>query len=363
MKLNSIQELISDISKGKMVILTDDEDRENEGDLVLAAEKVSSESINFMATHARGLICLVLNEERCEQLKLEPMVRDNRTKHNTAFTVSIEAAKGVTTGISASDRTTTILAAVKKDASPEDIVQPGHVFPLRASSGGVLSRAGHTEAGLDLANLAGLEPAAVIVEIMNEDGSMARRDDLEKFAKKHNLKIGTIANLIHYRNINEKKIEKLNQTDVNTEYGKFTLISYKDSIFYRTHLVLLKGKISKEKETMVRVQQNNTLHDVMSINGFGRRWSFAKAMSKFAKEGNGVLLLLSQEETPEEILKNINFLKGRKKDSQLESPDNRIVGIGAQILRDLGIRRIRLLGAKVKYPLSGFDLEITEFIN
>ena len=209
MELNKIQDLISDISDGKMIILMDDEDRENEGDLILAADKVTAEAINFMATHARGLICLALNQKKCQKLNLEPMVKDNGAQQGTAFTASIEAAKGVTTGISAADRTTTILAAVKKNASSKDIVQPGHVFPLMAANGGVLTRAGHTEAGLDLAKLAGLEESAVIVEIMNEDGSMARRKDLEKFAKKHNLKIGTIADLIHYRNINEKSVEKI----------------------------------------------------------------------------------------------------------------------------------------------------------
>jgi len=362
MKLNTTQNLISDISEGKMVILMDDEDRENEGDLILGAEKITPEIINFMATHARGLICLALNKERCFQLNLQPMVRDSRSKQGTAFTVSIEAAQGVTTGISASDRATTILAAVKKNAKPEDIVQPGHVFPLTASDGGVLTRAGHTEAGLDLAKLAGLEPAAVIVEIMNEDGSMARRPDLERFAKKHNLKIGTIADLIHYRNINEKSIKRINETSVSTEFGNFKLTAYQDSILNRTHLALTKGTISNKKATLVRVHISNSLHDVMGIKGFGKRWSFSNAMEKINKEGMGVLLLISQEETAETILNNFNFLKRKKKYTRNEAPDNRIVGIGAQILRDLGVKKIRLLGAPVKYPLAGFDLEITEFI-
>ena len=252
MELNKIQDLISDISDGKMIILMDDEDRENEGDLILAAEKVTAEAINFMATHARGLICLALNQKKCQKLNLEPMVKDNGAQQGTAFTASIEAAKGVTTGISAADRTTTILAAVKKNASPKDIVQPGHVFPLMAANGGVLTRAGHTEAGLDLAKLAGLEESAVIVEIMNEDGSMARRKDLEKFAKKHNLKIGTIADLIHYRNINEKSVEKIDSTKIKNEYGELVLVAYQDTIFNQVHLALVKGKISSDKDTLVR---------------------------------------------------------------------------------------------------------------
>ena len=363
MKLNNIQELISDVSEGKMIILMDDEDRENEGDLILAAQKVTAETINFMATHARGLICLALNQERCDQLHLEPMVKYNGTQQRTAFTVSIEAAKGVTTGISTADRATTILAAVKKGASPKDIVQPGHVFPLRAADGGVLTRAGHTEAGLDLTKLAGLEQAAVIVEIMNEDGSMARRKDLEKFSKKHELKIGTIADLIHYRNINEKSIEKIDSTKIQNEYGDFLLVAYQDTIFHQIHLAMVKGKISANSETMVRVQTVNTLQDVMGINKFGSRSSYSQSLEKIQNENKGIVLLLSQQESPQEILNNLKFLKGERKQARSETVDNRMVGIGSQILRDLGVKKIKLLGSQIKYPLSGFDLEITEFIN
>ena len=363
MELNKIQELISDLSEGKMIILLDDEERENEGDLILAAEKVTAEAINFMATHARGLICLALNQKKCEQLNLEPMVKDNGTQQGTAFTVSIEAAKGVTTGISAADRATTILAAVKKNASPKDLVQPGHVFPLRSSDGGVLTRAGHTEAGLDLTKLAGLEQAAVIVEIMNEDGSMARRKDLEKFAKIHELKIGTIADLIHYRNINEKSVEKIESTKVKNEYGEFLLIAYQDVIFKQIHLALVKGKVSENQDTLVRVQTLNTLQDVMGINEFGSRVSYSQALKKLQGEETGILLLLTERETPQEILNNIKFLKGELKHKRSETVDNRIIGIGSQILRDLGVKKMKLLGSEVKYPLAGFDLEITEFIN
>ena len=363
MELNKIQELISDLSEGKMIILMDDEERENEGDLILAAEKVTAEAINFMATHARGLICLALNQKKCEQLNLEPMVKDNGTQQGTAFTVSIEAAKGVTTGISAADRATTILAAVKKNASPKDLVQPGHVFPLRSSDGGVLTRAGHTEAGLDLTKLAGLEQAAVIVEIMNEDGSMARRKDLEKFAKIHELKIGTIADLIHYRNINEKSVEKIESTKVKNEYGEFLLIAYQDVIFKQIHLALVKGKVSENQDTLVRVQTLNTLQDVMGINEFGSRVSYSQALKKLQGEETGILLLLTERETPQEILNNMKFLKGELKHKRSETVDNRIIGIGSQILRDLGVKKMKLLGSEVKYPLAGFDLEITEFIN
>jgi 3,4-dihydroxy 2-butanone 4-phosphate synthase/GTP cyclohydrolase II len=363
MELNSIQEIIEDISQGKMVILMDDEDRENEGDLVLAAEKVDPDAVNFMATHARGLICLAINEDRCKKLGLEQMVKHNGTELGTAFTTSIEAAIGVTTGISAADRATTILAAVNKKAKAEDIVQPGHVFPIKAQEGGVLTRAGHTEAGTDLAKLAGLDPSAVIVEIMNDDGTMARRGDLELFAKKHDLKIGTIADLIHYRNISEKSINQLDKTSIESEYGKFVLYAYEDTINGDVHIALVKGEISSQDEVLVRVSQNNTLQDVMGINQFGSRLSFSQAMKKIDEEDKGVLLLLSHSETSQEILSNISFLKGQKNPINNDSPDSRIVGVGAQILKDLGITKIRLLGASAKYPLTGFDLEITEFIN
>tara|TARA_B100001564_G_scaffold341058_1_gene335308 strand:- start:446 stop:1474 length:1029 start_codon:yes stop_codon:yes gene_type:complete len=341
----------------------DDEDRENEGDLVLAAEKVDPDAVNFMATHARGLICLAINEDRCKKLGLEQMVKHNGTELGTAFTTSIEAAIGVTTGISAADRATTILAAVNKKAKAEDIVQPGHVFPIKAQEGGVLTRAGHTEAGTDLAKLAGLDPSAVIVEIMNDDGTMARRGDLELFAKKHDLKIGTIADLIHYRNISEKSINLLDKTSIESEYGEFVLYAYEDTINGDVHIALVKGEINSQDEVLVRVSQNNTLQDVMGINQFGSRLSFSQAMKKIDEEDKGVLLLLSHSETSQEILSNISFLKGQKNPINNDSPDSRIVGVGAQILKDLGITKIRLLGASAKYPLTGFDLEITEFIN
>ena len=346
-----------------MVILMDDEDRENEGDLVLAAEKVDPSAINFMATHARGLICLAINEERCKKLGLEQMVKHNGTELGTAFTTSIEAAEGVTTGISAADRATTVIAAVNKDVKAEDIVQPGHIFPIKAQEGGVLTRAGHTEAGTDLAKLAGLDPSAVIVEIMNDDGTMARRADLEIFANKHDLKIGTIADLIHYRNISEKSINLVDEANIESEYGNFLLHAYEDTINGDVHIALIKGEILEDDEVMVRVQQSNTLQDVMGINEFGSRLSFSQAMKKIESEDKGVLLLLSHFESSQEILSNISFLKGQKTSKNNEGPDSRIVGVGAQILKDLGIKKIRLLGASAKYPLTGFNLEITEFIN
>ena len=316
-----------------------------------------------MSTHARGLICLAINEERCKKLGLEQMVKHNGTELGTAFTTSIEAAEGVTTGISAADRATTVIAAVNKDVKAEDIVQPGHIFPIKAQEGGVLTRAGHTEAGTDLAKLAGLDPSAVIVEIMNDDGTMARRADLEIFANKHDLKIGTIADLIHYRNISEKSINLVDEANIESEYGNFLLHAYEDTINGDVHIALIKGEILEDDEVMVRVQQSNTLQDVMGINEFGSRLSFSQAMKKIESEDKGVLLLLSHSESSQEILSNISFLKGQKTSKNNEGPDSRIVGVGAQILKDLGIKKIRLLGASAKYPLTGFNLEITEFIN
>src|SRR5690554_2586648 len=260
--LNTTAEIIEDIKAGKMVILMDDEDRENEGDLIMAAECITPEAINFMARYGRGLICLTLTEERCEQLNLPLMVGQNNSPYATNFTVSIEAAEGVTTGISAADRAQTVLAAVAKDAKPADLVMPGHIFPLKAREGGVLNRAGHTEAGCDLAKLAGLEPAAVIVEILNEDGSMARRPDLEIFAKEHGLKMGTIADLIHYRLQNEPTVERVAECRMPTEFGEFRLVAYRDLLERELHLALVKGDIEPEESTLVRVHMQHTLCDL-----------------------------------------------------------------------------------------------------
>ncbi|MEK9713775.1 MAG: 3,4-dihydroxy-2-butanone-4-phosphate synthase, partial [Thalassolituus sp.] len=294
MALNSIEEIIADMRAGKMVILMDDEDRENEGDIIVAAEKVTPEIINFMATEARGLICLTLTGDRCHYLGLPSMVAGNGAKFSTPFTVSIEAAEGVTTGISAADRAKTILAAVNPMGKPEDIVQPGHIFPLRARPGGVLSRAGHTEAGCDLARLAGLIPSSAIVEVMNADGTMARRPDLEIFAEKHGIKIGTIADLIHYRIANEKTIEVVSEDDVHTEFGDFRLVTFKDTILGETHLALTLGNITPDEPTLVRVQTNNLIRDVLGLRpDESGSWSSTAALKRIAEEGKGVLVLLS----------------------------------------------------------------------
>jgi 3,4-dihydroxy 2-butanone 4-phosphate synthase/GTP cyclohydrolase II len=370
MKLNTVEELIEDIRQGKMVILMDDEDRENEGDLVMAAHMVRPEDINFMATNARGLICLPLSEERCQQLNLSLMVASdsNSSSHATPFTLSIEAAEGVTTGISAADRARTVQAAVASNARPQDIVQPGHIFPLKAQTGGVLSRAGHTEAGCDLARLAGFESAAVIVEIMNEDGTMARRDDLESFAKKHDLKIGTIADLIHYRLVTEKTINCVSERKVNTHFGEFTLKTYLDNARNEKHFALVMGDVSGDDAPLVRVHINRSARDLLAIEpieGF-QSWSTHTALEAIAQEGRGVLVLLIYPETAEDMDRHIDDMLNISTDKTL--PASEVVyfqiGTGSQILMDLGISKMRLLSAPFKFSgISGFDLEVIEYID
>ena len=370
MQLNTVEELIEDIRQGKMVILMDDEDRENEGDLVMAAPMVRPEDINFMATYARGLICLPLSEERCEQLNLGLMVAGeiNSSSHATPFTLSIEAAKGVTTGISAADRARTVQAAVASNARPQDIVQPGHIFPLKAQPGGVLSRAGHTEAGCDLARLAGFEPAAVIVEIMNEDGTMARRDDLEIFSKKHDLKIGTIADLINYRLVTEKTTQCISERQVNTHYGEFTLKTYLDNARDEKHFALVMGDVSGGDAPLVRVHVNRSARDLLAIEpreGF-QSWSTHTALEAIAKEGRGALVLLYYPESAEDMDRNIDEMLNIK--TEKTPPANEVVylqvGTGSQILMDLGVSKMRLLSAPFKFSgISGFDLEVEEYID
>jgi 3,4-dihydroxy 2-butanone 4-phosphate synthase/GTP cyclohydrolase II len=366
MALHTTEELIADIRAGKMVILMDDEDRENEGDLVIAAEKVSAADINFMATHARGLICLTLTEARCRQLALPLMVDRNQASHGTNFTLSIEAAEGVTTGISAADRAHTVQVAVATNAVPEDIVQPGHVFPLKAQPGGVLSRAGHTEAGCDLARLAGCEPAAVIVEIMNDDGTMARRPDLELFAEKHGLKIGTIADLIHYRMLNEKTIEHLRERTVETAFGEFSLHTYLDTARKKLHFALVKGEIHPDVPVPVRVHLPGCVRDFFSVERPGpyRSWSMAKAMERVAAEGRGIIVVILQEESAEQVEEELGALFERRERTIKASETVYLqIGAGSQILRDLGAQKIKVMSAPFRFnAISGFDLEVVEYI-
>jgi 3,4-dihydroxy 2-butanone 4-phosphate synthase/GTP cyclohydrolase II len=367
--MNSTAEIIEDIRLGKMVVLMDDEDRENEGDLIMAASHTRPEDINFMARYGRGLICLTLTRERCHQLRLPLMVNENRTPHSTNFTVSIEAASGVTTGISAADRAHTIQCAVATDARPDDLVQPGHVFPLMAQPGGVLNRAGHTEAGCDLARLAGLEPAAVIVEILNEDGTMARRAELETFAETHGLKIGTIADLIHYRIQNEKTVERICECEFPTEYGPFRMIAYQDQVDQRLHLALTYGRITGDQPVLVRVHGRNLLSDLFGGKREDTGLPLRRAMKRIAEEGRGVLVIIRKEEDDKSLVERIH--QYQMEDHGLElSPhavsgdDWRTTGTGAQILADLGVHQLRVLGSSPKkyMGLSGYDLEIVEFV-
>lgn len=358
-KFSSIEEILDDFKQGKMVIMVDDEDRENEGDLIVASEKISPDKINFMSKYGRGLICLTLTSEKTDALNLPLMVSNNSEQYGTNFTVSIEAAKGVTTGISAHDRATTVLAAIDNNATEMDIVMPGHIFPLRAQPGGVLTRAGHTEAGCDLARLSGLTPSSVIVEILNDDGTMARRDDLMKFSKLHKIKIGTIADLIEYRNIKETTIEKISEIDVDTIYGIFSLHTYKDLIDGRLHYALKKGDIGSN--TLVRVHLQDTMADIFQIKNFSDSlWSLESSMKKISEEG-GVLVFISNEQ------KEANFLNKVKK-NQINSRTcqqvSRNIGVGSQILSDLNVSTMRLLSSSDQkyHALSGFGLEITEYI-
>jgi len=360
MNLNSTEEIVADIRAGKMVVLMDDEDRENEGDIIMAAEAVSADHINFMAKYGRGLICLTLTESRCKQLRLPLMVGDNREMMATNFTVSIEAAEGVTTGISAADRAKTIHAAIKPDAGPGSIVQPGHIFPIMARKGGVLFRAGHTEAGCDLARLGGFEPAAAIVEILNDDGSMARRKDLELFAQKHELKIGTIEDLIRYRIKNEHTVERIVESRFPTDYGEFKLYAFEDSVAQELHLALVKGRIDPEKPIPVRVHVQNTLVDALAGTE-GRGWPLRDVMQTIDKAGEGVVVFLRQAETPRDmVLKIESIIQAHGDDEQ--GDDQRTYGIGAQILADLGVRKMSLLSApKIFHGLAGFGLEVVDY--
>ncbi|MCQ8104615.1 bifunctional 3,4-dihydroxy-2-butanone-4-phosphate synthase/GTP cyclohydrolase II [Methylomonas sp. SURF-2] len=367
--MNSIEEIIEDLRQGKMVIIMDDEDRENEGDLLMAAAFTRPEDVNFMAKYGRGLICLTLTRERCQQLRLPLMVNDNKTPYTTNFTVSIEAAEGVTTGISAADRALTIQAAVAKAAQPSDLVQPGHVFPLMAQAGGVLNRAGHTEAGCDLARLAGVEPAAVIVEILNDDGSMARRPDLEAFAETHNLKIGTIADLIHYRIKHENTLERISECIYPTEFGEFRLYAYQDRNDDNVHLALVMGDVAGDEPVLVRVHARNLIDDLFFSLRSDCSLPVREAMKKIAADGRGVLVIIRQKEDNKALVELIHAYQmqdhGIKNSRDLSADaDWRTTGTGSRILSDLGVRRLKVMGTQKKYiGLSGFDLEVVEHID
>ncbi|MDR2678867.1 MAG: 3,4-dihydroxy-2-butanone-4-phosphate synthase [Zoogloeaceae bacterium] len=352
-------DIIAEFRAGRPVILVDEEDRENEGDLIVAAEFVTPELINFMVTHCRGLVCLTITEARAQQLGLTQMARDNKTPYNTAFTVSIEAAEGVTTGISAQDRAHTVRVAVAKNARPADIVQPGHIFPITARPGGVLVRAGHTEAGCDLAQLAGLEPAAAICEILKEDGTMARLPDLLGFAAKHGFKIGTIADLIHYRAASETLVECAIRKPVQTPHGEFILHAYVDRSSGATHLALVKGEIPPDGETLVRVHEPVSVLDFVDPAGRGAAFSVLEAEAAIARNGHGVIVLMH----PGSNANILDWLTADRPQTQQARWDPRTYGIGAQILRDLGVRKMRLLATPHKMPsMTGFALEVSGFV-
>ncbi len=365
MAFDRIEDIIEDYRQGKMVLFVDDEDRENEGDLLLAADCCSPEAISFMAREARGLICLTLTDEHCQRLGLEQMVPSNGSVFSTAFTVSIEAATGVTTGISAADRARTVQAAVNPQAVPEDLVQPGHIFPLRAREGGVLTRAGHTEAGCDLARLAGFTPASVIVEVMNDDGTMARRPDLERFAEKHGIRIGTIADLIHYRLSTEHTIVRIGERELPTVHGTFRLFTYEDRIEGGVHMAMVMGDVRRDEATLVRVHVVDPLRDLVGAEYTGpTNWTLWAALQKVAEEGRGIVVVLANHESSQALLERIPHLTQPPR--QYTRSQSRIyseVGTGAQILQDLGVGKLRHLGPPLKYAgLTGYDLEVVESI-
>jgi len=359
--ISPVQEIIEEIRAGRMVVLVDEEDRENEGDLVFAAEFTTPEKINFMAKHGRGLICLTLTEAHCKQIDLPLMVRENGLPLATNFTLSIEAASGVTTGISAADRSHTIRVAADRNAKPSDIVQPGHIFPLRAQKGGVLVRAGHTEAGCDLAQLAGLTPAAVICEILKEDGEMARLPDLIVYAKQHGLKIGTIADLIEHRSHHEKLVERVASRKVQTAYGEFDLVTYVDKTTQRTHLALVKGEIEHDIETLVRVHEPLSVMDFMEQIDYAHSTSVHEALQKIGQSVAGVLVMLHRGESSYELRVRAALDVSNQQTTQW---DPRSYGIGAQILRDLKVGKMRLLATPHKMPsMAGFGLEVVGYAN
>jgi 3,4-dihydroxy 2-butanone 4-phosphate synthase / GTP cyclohydrolase II len=363
MSMSPVPELVAELAAGRMVVLVDEEDRENEGDLVLAADHVTPEAINFMAKHGRGLICLTLTRERCERLRLPMMARRNGTKFGTAFTVSIEAAHGVTTGISAADRARTVQAAVAREAKPEDIVQPGHIFPIQAQDGGVLMRAGHTEAGCDLAAMAGLTPAAVICEVMKDDGTMARLPDLEVFSRQHGLKIGTIASLIQHRSHNESMIDPLGTRELVTAQGVFRCTAFRDRSWGGVHLGLAVGHWTDDDEVPVRVHEPLSVMDLLDVQGSSHSWPLAAALASLQQRGRGVAVLLNAGTDADSLVARMAPDAAPPRAAEGANMDLRTYGVGAQILRHLGVRRMKLLGHPRRMPsMTGYGLEVTGFV-
>ena len=361
--ISPVEDIIADMRAGRMVILVDEEDRENEGDLVMAAEHVTADAVNFMARFGRGLICLTLTRERCERLQLPPMTARNGDKKGTAFTVSIEAAEGVTTGISAADRARTVQAAVAKNAQPDDLVQPGHIFPLQAVEGGVLMRAGHTEAGCDLAAMAGCSPAAMICEIMNDDGTMARLPDLQAFAAEHNLKIGTIADLIHHRSRVESLVEPVGTRALVTAFGEFTAHAFKDKTAQGVHLALVKGQWNDDDAVLARVHEPLSLLDALETGRAMHSWSLDASLARVAAEGKGVVVFLNCGESGEQLLAQFDGTARASHGPVRGRMDLRTYGIGAQILRSVGVHKMKLMGTPRRMPsMTGYGLEIVGYV-
>ena len=367
MPLNSTEEILDELRAGRMVVIMDDENRENEGDLLMAAQATRAVDINFMARYGRGLICLTLTRERCARLRLPLMVSETDREQRTNFTLSIEAAEGITTGISAYDRAQTVRAAVNAEARPEDLRQPGHIFPVMAQPGGVLTRAGHTEAGCDLTRLAGFEPAAVIVEVMNEDGTMARRPQLEQFAHAHGLKIGTIADLIRYRLRNERSVERIAEQSVTTEHGTFRLYAYEDHVHHDVHLALVHGQLDAAATPLVRVHLVDTLRDVLGVQDGSGAWTLRAALARIASAPSGVAVILRPGESPRELADAVRQPGPAASQQERSAPSGSVLrtfGVGAQILQDLGVRRMHVLSApRQLHGLSAFDLEILSYID
>ncbi len=361
--ISPIEDIVADLRAGRLVILVDEEDRENEGDLILAADHVSADAINFMARFGRGLICLTLTRERCERLQLPPMTARNGDKKGTAFTASIEAAEGVTTGISAADRSRTVQAAVARDAKPEDLVQPGHIFPLQAVDGGVLMRAGHTEAGCDLAAMAGCSPASVICEVMKDDGTMARLADLQLFAAQHGLKIGTIADLIEYRSRVESLIRQVGSRSLKTAAGEFTAHAFKDKITNGVHLALVRGEWAVDDTVAVRVHEPLSVLDALEVDRSMHSWSLDASLARVASEGKGVVVLLNCGETADQLIAQFEGTARASHGPERERLDLRSYGIGAQILHQCGVHKMRLMGNPRRMPsMAGYGLEVVGYL-
>jgi 3,4-dihydroxy 2-butanone 4-phosphate synthase / GTP cyclohydrolase II len=377
--LNSVEEIVADVKAGRMVLIMDDEDRENEGDLIMAAELATPEAVAFMIRHTSGIICVPMEEDRLTRLDLPQMVASNSESHRTAFTVSVDARAGTTTGVSSSDRAATIHALADLSSKPLDFARPGHIFPLRSRRGGVLVRTGHTEAAVDLCRMAGMQPVGVIGEVMNEDGTMARRPELEAFAKRHGLKIGTIADLIRYRLRNERSVERVKAQPVQTELGEFTLYAYEDRVSQEVHLALTRGKLRSDEPPLVRVHVVDPLRDLLGIRADPLAWTLRAAMERIARAGTGVIVILRDRESSGDLLESVRTLaalgsadgqpdasSGASSGTTTPRHDGEVLrtfGVGAQILKDLGVRRMRVLSApKQIHGISGFGLEIESYV-